>query len=300
MRVDLFSIGRFTVHSYGLMIAIGVIVAVALAMRRAKTVALSADEMLNVAIVVVVFGFAGAKVLFVLENWRVFLAHPLSVLGSSGFVVYGGILIGLFCLFVYCRWIRKIPFLRYLDLVFPSVALGQAFGRVGCFLAGCCYGKPTDAWWGVTFTNTPYAPNGVALIPTQLIMSVGDFVIFLVLFFFSRKGAKKVGDVSALYLILYGTGRFFVEFLRVNEQGGIGPFTTAQCFSLVFVPAGILLLVLNRRERYSKDYTEIFAEAAKAGQAENKAGEERNPEKAAEEDEKEAESADPEEKEPDS
>ncbi len=249
-------------HSYGLMIAIGVIVAVILAMMRAKKLALSSDEVLNVAIIVVVCGFVGAKILFVLENWQAFLAHPWSVLGSSGFVVYGGIVIGLFCVFVYCRWIRKIPFLRYIDLVFPSVALGQAFGRVGCFLAGCCYGKPTDAWWGVTFTNTPYAPNGVPLIPTQLIMAVGDFVIFLVLFIYSNKWVKKVGDVSALYLILYGAGRFFVEFLRVNEQGGIGPLTTAQCFSLVFIPAGIVLFVLNRRARYAKDYAAVFAEAA--------------------------------------
>ncbi len=262
MRVDLFSIGRFTVHSYGLMIAIGVIVAVILAMMRAKKMALSGDEVLNVAIIVVVFGFAGAKVLYVLENWQAFLAHPWSVLGSSGFVVYGGIVIGLFCLFVYCRWIRKIPFLRYIDLVFPSVALGQAFGRVGCFLAGCCYGKPTDAWWGVTFTDTPYAPNGVPLIPTQLIMAVGNFVIFLVLFFYSNKWAKKVGDVMSLYLILYGAGRFCVEFLRVNEQGGIGPLTTAQCFSIAFILLGILFFVLDRKMKYSQDYAEIFSEAA--------------------------------------
>ncbi len=277
MHVDIFSIGRFTVHSYGLMIAIGVILAVILAIMRAKKKGLSGDEAFNVAIIVVVFGFVGAKILFVLENWQAFLAHPWSVLGSSGFVVYGGIVIGLFCVFVYCQWIRKIPFLRYVDLFFPSVALGQAFGRVGCFLAGCCYGKPTDAWWGVTFPEGSFAPAGIPLIPTQLISAIGDFVIFLVLFWFSNKRAKKVGDVAALYLILYGAGRFCIEFLRVNEQGGIGPFTTAQWFSLVFIPVGVILFVLNRKAGYSKDYAAVYAEIAA-----DEAAEEEAPEEAAE------------------
>ncbi len=260
MHVDLFDIGRFTVHSYGLMVAIGVILAVVITMMRAKKLGLSPDQALNGAIIIVVFGFVGAKILFILENFRQFLEHPLSVIGSSGFVVYGGIVIGLFCVFVWFHWIKKLSFLRYTDLFFPSVALGQAFGRVGCFMAGCCYGKETTAWWGVVFPEGSYAPAGVPLIPTQLISAIGDFIIFLVLFFFSKKAAKKVGDVTALYLILYGCGRFFVEFLRQNEQGGIGPLTTAQCFSVVFVAISIVLFILNRRAGYSKNYADIFAE----------------------------------------
>ncbi|MCC8140940.1 MAG: prolipoprotein diacylglyceryl transferase [Lachnospiraceae bacterium] len=259
MHVDLFSIGRFTVHSYGLLIAVGIILGVALAIARAKKLGLVGEEALNIAIIIVIFGFVGAKILFVLENFREFLEHPWSVLGSSGFVVYGGLVIGLFCVFVYCRWIRKIPFLRYVDLFFPFVALAQAFGRLGCFMAGCCYGKETTAWWGVVFPEGSFAPAGVPLIPTQLISATGDFVIFLVLFFYSRKAAKKVGDVAALYMLLYGIGRFFVEFLRQNEQGGIGPITTAQCFSFVFIGASVILFILNRKAGYSKNYADIFA-----------------------------------------
>ncbi len=260
MKVDLFSVGRFTVHSYGLLIAIGIILAVIIAMKRAKRRGLVADEVLNIAIIIVICGFLGAKILFVLENFKQFLISPMSVIGSSGFVVYGGICIGLFCVFAYCRWIRKVSFLRYVDLVFPCVALGQAFGRLGCFMAGCCYGRETTAWWGVTFPEGSFAPAGVPLIPTQLISAAGDFVIFLVLLWFTKK-AKKVGDVTALYLLLYGAGRFCVEFLRQNEQGGIGPLTTAQCFSICFIAAAGVLFMLNRKMPYSADYAQVLGEA---------------------------------------
>ncbi|MCC8152273.1 MAG: prolipoprotein diacylglyceryl transferase [Lachnospiraceae bacterium] len=253
MRVDLFSIGNFTIHTYGLMITIGIILAVVIATKRAERLELNGEEVINLAIICVVFGFLGAKILFVLENFRAFLEHPLSVLGSSGFVVYGGIVIGIVCVYIYCRAIKKISFFRYTDLLFPSVAFAQGFGRIGCFFAGCCYGKETDVWWGVVFPENCFAPAGVALIPTQLISAAGDFLICIILLFFTKK-VEKVGDVSALYLLLYGIGRFSVEFLRQNEQGGIGMFTTAQIFSLVFMAVSVLLFIRNRKSRNSENY----------------------------------------------
>ena len=198
MRVDLFSIGNFTIHSYGLLIAVGVILAVIMAMKRAGKKDLNSEVVLNMAIICVVFGFLGAKLLYVLENFRAFLEDPLSVIGSSGFVVYGGIFIGVAAIILYCR-IKKYSFFRYFDLLMPSVALGQAFGRLGCFCAGCCYGRETDLAWGVVFPEGSFAPAGVPLIPTQLISSAGDFAIMIILLLFSRK-AKKLGDVGALYL----------------------------------------------------------------------------------------------------
>ncbi len=254
MRVDLFTIGNFTIHTYGLMIAVGIILAVIIAMHRADKLGLVGEEALNLAIICVVIGFLGAKLLFVLENFRSFLQNPLAILGSSGFVVYGGIVIGILAVFIYCR-VKKLSFFRYTDLLFPSVVLAQAFGRIGCFFAGCCYCKETDAWWGVIFPEGSFAPAGVALIPTQLISSAGDFLICILLLLFSKR-AKKVGDVSAMYLLLYGIGRFGVEYLRENTQGGIGMFTTAQIFSFVFVGISIILFIRNRVSRYSEDYSE--------------------------------------------
>ena len=256
MRVDLFSIGKFTVHSYGLLIAVGVVLAVILAMRRAEKKDLSGEVALNMGIIAVIFGFLGAKILFVLESFEAFLEDPLSVLGSSGFVVYGGIIIGVVAIVLYCR-IKRYSFFRYFDLLMPSVALGQAFGRLGCFCAGCCYGKETDLAWGVVFPEGSFAPAGVPLVPTQLISSAGDFAIMAILLVFSKK-AKKVGDVGALYLLLYGIGRFSVEFLRQNEQGGFGPFTTAQLISFVAVAASVILFIRNRKSRNAENYQEEF------------------------------------------
>ena len=256
MRVDLFSIGKFTVHSYGLLIAVGVILAVILAMKRAGKKDLDSEVVLNMAIICVIFGFLGAKILYVFENFQAFLRDPLSVIGSSGFVVYGGIAIGVVAVILYCR-IKNYSFFRYFDLLMPSVAMGQAFGRLGCFCAGCCYGKETDAFWGVVFPEGSFAPAGVPLIPTQLISSAGDFAIMIILLLFSKK-AKKVGDVGALYLLLYGIGRFLVEFLRQNEQGGIGMFTTAQIMSFVFIAVSIILFVRNRKGRNAENYQEEF------------------------------------------
>lgn len=244
MHVDLFSIGRLTVHTYGVMIAIGIILCVILANARAKRRELSPEPVLDIAILCVVTGFLGAKLFYVLNNLSEFLDAPLSVLGSSGFVVYGGIIIGVAAAFLYCR-AKKLKFFAYFDLIAPSVALAQACGRIGCFFAGCCYGKETDLPIGIVFPEGSFAPAGVPLFPTQLISSAGDFLIMLVLILFAR-GAKREGDVGALYLLLYGIGRFSIEFFRTNTQGGIGIFTTAQCLSLVFVLIAILLFIRNR------------------------------------------------------
>lgn len=245
MKVDLFSIGKLTIHTYGVMIAVGIILCVIMGTCRAKRLGMKSEPVLDISILCVITGFLGAKILFVLISWKQFLEAPLSVLGSSGFVVYGGIIAGVLAALIYCK-VKKIHFFQYFDLLVPSLSLAQAFGRLGCFFAGCCYGKETDLPIGVVFPENSFAPAGVSLIPTQLISSAGDFAIMAALILFSRK-AKHTGDVGALYLMLYGIGRFLVEFLRTNEQGGIGIFTTAQVISLGCVAASLLLFWRNSR-----------------------------------------------------
>lgn len=244
MRVDLFSIGKITIHSYGLLIAVGVILCIFIAMKRAPGLGLVSERALDIGILCVITGFLGAKLLFVLISLPEFVRDPISVLGSSGFVVYGGIVVGVIATIIFCR-IRHLRFFRYFDLLLPSVAFAQGFGRLGCFMAGCCYGKETDLPIGVVFPEGSFAPPGVPLLPTQLFSAAGDFVIAAVLFWFSRR-AKHDGDVGALYLLLYGIGRFCVEFLRTNEQGGIGVLTTAQLFSIAFVAGALILFYRNR------------------------------------------------------
>ena len=245
MKVDLFSIGHFTVHTYGVMIAIGVILCVVMGYYRAKRMEMKAESVLDLAILCVVMGFLGAKVFFVILSWKQFLTDPLSVLRSSGFVVYGGIIFGVVSALIYCK-IKNIRFFEYFDLLAPSVSLAQAFGRLGCFFAGCCYGKETSLPIGIVFPEGSFAPAGVPLLPTQLFSSAGDFVIAFVLIRMTGK-MRHTGDVGALYLMLYGIGRFCVEFLRTNEQGGFIGLTTAQLISIVFMIISIVLFIRNKR-----------------------------------------------------
>lgn len=246
MYNDLLKIGPFTIHGYGLMIAIGVIVGMLIGEKRAKKRGLNPNEIDNIAIICAILGFACGKVLFCIVEWRNFIQDPLSVMGGNGFVVYGGIIGGILLTYLWCR-LRKLSFIEYADVAFPSVALAQGFGRIGCFLAGCCYGRKTDSAFGVVFTHSDFAPNGVKLIPTQLISSAGMFLIAAFLFWFAGK-PRKQGNVSAWYLILYSIGRFSVEFLRDDYRGGVGRLSTSQFISAFVLIAGIVALIWSSRK----------------------------------------------------
>ncbi len=150
MAVNLFSIGRFTVHGYGLMIGLGFAVAVLLGSRQAEKDKLSGDHFINIAMWVLVIGFLGGKLLNVIVNFKVFLQNPMSVLGSEGFVVYVGIITGILAIYAYCH-IKKLDFFKYFDLFAVFVPINQAFGRLGCFMAGCCYGRVSNSRIGVVF-----------------------------------------------------------------------------------------------------------------------------------------------------
>lgn len=245
VKNDLFSIGPVTVHGYGLMIAIGIIVSVVMATHRAKKKSMSDDVVMNIAIIGVAAGFVGAKLLYVIVEFNNFLKNPLAVLGSEGFVVYGGIIAGVTAVIVYCK-IKKIIFLEYFDLTAPSIAIAQGFGRIGCFLAGCCYGKQTESFIGVVFPEGSFAPAGVKLYPTQLISSAGDFLITIILLLYTKK-AKHTGDVGAMYLMLYGVGRFLVEFLRSDERGAVGYLSTSQFISIGIMIVAIFMFIKNRK-----------------------------------------------------
>ena len=138
-----------------------------------------------------------------------------------------------------------MPFLKYFDLVMPSVALAQGFGRIGCFLAGCCYGRETDSALGIVFHNSSYAPNGVKLLPTQLISSGLDFLLCAVLILLDRK-KKGDGQIAGAYLVLYSIGRFILEFYRGDLiRGNVGALTTSQFIAIFVALAGVILIVVR-------------------------------------------------------
>ncbi len=251
MYNDLFTIGPLTIHGYGLMIAIGIICAILCGLRLARRKDLNTDEIYNIAFVCVIFGFLGSKLLYCIVEWKSFIHDPLSTLGSGGFVVYGGIISGTLAGAIYCR-IRKLSFIRYFDIVLPSVAVAQGFGRIGCFLAGCCYGRETDSCIGVTFRNSDFAPNDVSLYPTQLFSSAGCFLIAVILFVYSKRN-RKYGSTGALYLILYSIGRFAIEFFRNDYRGAIGPLSTSQFISVFVLITGIVIYVMSQKDAFMRE-----------------------------------------------
>ena len=245
MKTDLFSIGSLIVHGYGLMIGIGFILAMLLAEYRAKRFGLREEAIIDITIIAGVSGFLGAKLLYVIVEFDEFIKNPKAVLGSAGFVVYGGIIAGVLCCMLYCK-VKKLNFMEYFDLVMPEIALAQGFGRIGCFLAGCCYGKETSAWYGVTFPADCLAPAGVSLIPTQLFSAAGDFIFAIILFILQRtlykKKKKTSGIVTAVYLMLYAVGRFLIEFLRNDPRGAVGVLSTSQFIAIFMFAAGAVML----------------------------------------------------------
>ena len=241
MHNDILTIGKLTIHGYGLMIAIGILAAVFVAMYRAKRREMDQEPILDIVLIAMIGGFLGSKILYIIVEWKEFIKDPKHFLGGGGFVVYGGIILGLVVAFLYFRW-KKLDFFAYMDLSMPSVSIAQGIGRIGCFLAGCCYGAETDSALGVVFPQGSLAPAGVKLWPTQLFMSVGNLCIAAILIVASLK-LKKKGQVSALYMILYSAGRFGVEFFRADHRGSVGVFSTSQFISLFIFIIGIALMV---------------------------------------------------------
>ena len=250
MKNELLHLGPFTVYGYGTMICLGILCGWGIITCRAKRRGMDQDFLLSFILVAAGFGFLGAKLLFwivnlrfILEDFHFFLASLL-----DGFVVIGGLLLGIPMSYVLCRK-RGEDFFRWLDLFLPEVALAQGFGRLGCFLAGCCYGKETAGRFSITFHESAFAPNGVPLYPTQLISSGLDFLNALICILSSTK--LGVGQVSALYLINYSVGRFFVEFLRGDsERGHVGIFSTSQFICMGLLLAGVVFWMRgSKRDR---------------------------------------------------
>ncbi len=257
MKNDLFTIGPVTIYGYGLMIAIGIILGYAVLQHRARKNDLKDDMIFNLAFLSVISGIVGAKLLFIITQIKNILDNPGLILKiSDGFVVYGGLIAGILAGYVYCRKYR-LNFFELFDLVIPSVALAQGFGRIGCFLAGCCYGHETDGPLAIVFHQSEFAPNGVRLVPTQLISSGLDFLNFFVLIVLSKR-KKFHGQIAGLYIVFYSIGRFILEFFRGDLiRGTIGGISTSQFISiLLFLGGGALFLIagyLGRKKAVDTD-----------------------------------------------
>ena len=245
MMNELLKIGSFTVYGYGLMIAIGIAAAYLVAEYRAKKMNLDQERIFALTGWCVIGGVIGAKLLFYITEIKEIISNPRIMLNiADGFVIYGGIIGGIIAGFLYCRK-AKLDILKYFDLMIPSVALAQGFGRMGCFLAGCCYGIETTSPIGIVFHDSAFAPNGVHLVPTQLISSGLNFLNFFALIIFA-KYKKADGQVVGLYLIFYSAGRFIIEFFRGDLiRGKIGDLYTSQFISIFMFAIGCAIFLAS-------------------------------------------------------
>lgn len=244
MHNEILSIGPFTIYGYGLMIAIGLLAAYFTAEHRAKKYSYNVDRVYYVFVFGVLFGLLGAKLMYFITVLPSIIKDPTLLYKNffDGFVVYGGIILGILAGVTYLK-IKKEPVLEYLDLCIPSIPIGQAFGRIGCFLAGCCYGKETDSWFSITFHTSDYAPNNVSLFPSQLVSSAFDFLLFFLLCALLKKN-KKPGLICVIYLLFYSTGRFIIEFFRGDlERGQVGILSTSQFISVIIFAVALILLL---------------------------------------------------------
>ena len=237
------TIGPITIHMYGLMFGIAYLCAYFVSCKRAKNYGLNEDILWGILICAILGTLIGSRLLFYLVSIPQIIKNPSIIWNfRNGYVVYGGIMCGVLLGYFYCQK-KGASFLNYFDLVMPSVSLAQGIGRIGCFFAGCCYGRETDSWFHIIYTHSEYAPNHVPLIPTQLISSAGNFIIAALLFWYASK-SKKAGTVGALYMILYSIGRFIIEMFRNDYRGTWGMLSTSQIISIGIMAAGVFFMFL--------------------------------------------------------
>ena len=234
-------------HTYGVLVAAAFLTALWMAARRAREAKLDADAVTNLGVYCALAAIGGAKVMMFLIDIPYYARHPDEILSLStlqaGGVFYGGLIAALAVAFWYMRK-TKLPALRTADVFAPGIALGHGIGRLGCFAAGCCWGKATHVAWAVTFTD-PEAnrlvgvPLGVALHPTQLYESAAEFAICALLLAYSRR-VHAPGAVIGLYLMLYSGARVAVEFFRVHAQANPfdGPLNASQLISVALFVLG--------------------------------------------------------------
>ena len=240
MRIILFEIFGIQIKSYGLMIAIGIIVAATLFINKGKKKGFDEDSLLNLIIFAIIGGMLGGKGLFIITEFKNIIKDPSILLNFGyGFVIYGAIGGGTLAMYLYCKK-KNWNIIEMLDMTVPVLAIAQGFGRIGCFLAGCCYGAETTLPIGVKFPKGSLAPAGIDLYPTQIYSSVFDFLLGFFLLYYSKK-ERKTGKVMGLYLIIYSIGRFLVEFLRNDERGSVGIFSTSQFIAIFTLVLGIII-----------------------------------------------------------
>jgi phosphatidylglycerol:prolipoprotein diacylglycerol transferase len=253
MHPILFEIGNWPVYSYGVLLALAYLAGLQMAVVRARHRQIDATKVMDLGIYLIIAALIGAKLMLVAVDFDYFRNQPRELLSlvRAGGVFYGGLLAALAVgLWLVGRY--KLDAWTVADLAAPGIALGHVVGRLGCLLAGCCYGRPTDVAWAITFTNPAAATNvgtplNTPLHPTQIYDAGAELLIMLLLLVTERRGRPFAGRTFWLYMVLYAISRYIVEIYRGDERGMIAGFSTSQFVSILLVPLSVIMLLRLRQ-----------------------------------------------------
>lgn len=248
----LFELGDWPVYSYGVLLAVAYLAALQLAVVRARRQGIDGARVMDLGIYLIIAALVGAKLMLVVVDFNYYLAQPREILSlfRAGGVFYGGLIAAV----AVALWLVRrygLSMWTTADLFAPGIALGHVIGRFGCLLAGCCYGRPTDVPWAITFTDPAAAANvgtplGIPLHPTQLYDAGAELLIMVLLLATERRGRTFAGRTFWLYILLYGVSRFIIEFYRGDERGAIMGLSTSQFISVIAVPLAVAMLAWLR------------------------------------------------------
>jgi len=250
MHPILLQLGPLTLHSYGLMVALGFLSGIALSIYLLTKSGLDGPSYLDLAIYIMLAAIVGGRAFYVIGMWNYFAVNPLEIImvQTGGLVYLGGLIFAVLTAVVYLL-VRRQPVLQALDAITPGTALGYAIGRIGCFLTGCCFGLPTTLPWGIVFPPASLAGEycpGQAVHPTQLYSSITMFIVAYVLYRLWHR-RHNPGEVLCWGLFLYSLYRFLVEFLRYSPIHWAG-LTPSQWLGLVIGSGAAAGLFYLRRQ----------------------------------------------------
>ena len=250
MHPVLFEFGGVTIYSYGVLLAAAYLLGLQFALMRARARGLDGQRVMDLGIWIIISALIGAKLLLLIVDWPQFtssFAAFLNLLRSGG-VFYGGLIAAVATAILYMRW-HRMPLWTTTDIFAPGIALGHVVGRLGCLLAGCCFGKQTGVPWAITFGDpaaltTSGTPLGVPLHPTQLYEAGAELIILLFLLWWERRGRGFPGRTFWSYMLFYGVSRFVIEFYRGDNRGMVfDMMSTSQFVSVLLVPLSIIMLL---------------------------------------------------------
>jgi len=242
----IFRLGPLTVSWYGLMVALGVVTVVGwVAWRNTKSHILKGDLVSTLALVGIPSGIVFSKILHIIDQFSYYTQNPGKILSGEGLTIWGAVLGAAIGIWIYSLINRKFSYLAFGDLIAPGIILSQAVGRIGCTLNGCCYGNESHSWFAVIYTNTPYAPGGIPVLPTQVFEFFYDMLVFGLLVWLTGK-LKPQGAIFAIYFALYGAWRFGIDFVREGT-----PFLfnlhQAQVIGLIVMAVTIPIIIMKVR-----------------------------------------------------